>query len=38
MPRGTRIDCLAHFDNSAENPANPDPSKAVIWGDRPSRR
>ena len=34
MPRGTRIDCLAHFDNSAENPANPDPSKAVIWGDQ----
>ena len=34
MPRGTRIDCLAHFDNSAENPANPDPEKAVIWGEQ----
>ncbi len=34
MPRGTRIDCLAHFDNSAENPANPDPSKGVIWGEQ----
>jgi peroxiredoxin len=34
VPRGTRIDCLAHFDNSADNPANPDPSKAVSWGDQ----
>lgn len=34
MPRGTRIDCLAHFDNSADNPNNPDPSAAVAWGDQ----
>ena len=34
MPKGTRIDCLAHFDNSADNPANPDPTKAVTWGDQ----
>jgi peroxiredoxin len=34
MPRGTRIDCLAHFDNSADNPANPDPSQTVTWGDQ----
>ena len=34
MPRGTRIDCLAHFDNSAENPANPDPSATVTWGEQ----
>ena len=34
MPRGTRIDALAHFDNSAANPANPDPSVAVGWGDQ----
>ena len=34
MPRGSRIDCLAHFDNSAENPANPDPTKGVIWGEQ----
>ena len=34
MPPGTRIDCLAHFDNSASNPANPDPSKPVTWGDQ----
>ena len=30
----TRIDCVAHFDNSKDNPANPDPSKAVTWGDQ----
>ena len=34
MPQGTRIDCLAHFDNSADNPANPDPTKAVSWGEQ----
>ena len=34
MPKGTRIDCLAHFDNSAANPANPDPTKAVSLGEQ----
>ena len=34
MPRGTRIDCVAHFDNSADNPANPDPSRRVEWGEQ----
>jgi len=34
LPKGTRIDCVAHFDNSANNPANPDPSKEVRWGDQ----
>jgi peroxiredoxin len=34
MPRGTRIDCLAHYDNSAENHANPDPSAFVLWGEK----
>jgi peroxiredoxin len=33
MPKGTRIDCLAHFDNSAANPFNPDPKAEVTWGD-----
>lgn len=32
VPKGTRIDCFAHFDNSADNPANPDPTKPVRWG------
>jgi hypothetical protein len=34
LPPGTRIECLAHFDNSASNPANPDPSRTVTWGDQ----
>jgi hypothetical protein len=34
MPRGTRIDCLAHFDNSPDNPNNPDPKAEVRWGDQ----
>lgn len=34
LPSGTRIDCVAHFDNSANNKYNPDPSKDVKWGDQ----
>jgi hypothetical protein len=34
LPKGTRIECTAHFDNSANNKANPDPSKEVRWGDQ----
>jgi len=34
LPAGTRIDCTAHFDNSANNPANPDPTKTVRWGEQ----
>ena len=34
LPAGTRIDCVAHYDNSVENPGNPDPSKTVTWGDQ----
>ena len=34
MPKGTRIECTAHHDNSANNPYNPDPSKEVRWGDQ----
>ena len=33
-PKGTRIDCLAHFDNSDKNKYNPDPKKEVRWGDQ----
>jgi peroxiredoxin len=34
MPKGTRIHCLAHFDNSTKNANNPDASHAVTWGDQ----
>jgi peroxiredoxin len=30
--KGTRIDCLAHFDNSRFNPFNPDPGATVRFG------
>ncbi len=32
LPAGTRLEYIAWFDNSAENPANPDPNKAQGWG------
>lgn len=32
LPAGSRVKLTAIFDNSAENPANPDPSKTVRWG------
>ncbi len=34
LPKGTRIDCVAHFDNSPNNKWNPDPTKEVHWGDQ----
>jgi peroxiredoxin len=34
FPKGTRISCVAHFDNSTNNIANPDPSATVRWGDQ----
>ncbi len=34
LPKGTRLDCVAHFDNSTKNKFNPDPTKEVRWGDQ----
>jgi hypothetical protein len=34
MPKGTRIHCTAHFDNSSNNPYNPDPGKEIKWGEQ----
>ena len=34
LPKGTRLVCTAHWDNSADNPNNPDPTRAVGWGDQ----
>ena len=34
MPRGTKLHCVAHFDNSADNLANPDPNAEVGWGEQ----
>lgn len=32
LPRGTVMQCVAHFDNSADNPVNPNPDTTVKWG------
>ncbi len=34
LPRGTRMHCVAHFDNSEDNLANPDPTAEVGWGEQ----
>jgi hypothetical protein len=34
LPKGARIECTAHFDNSLNNPNNPDATKEVSWGDQ----
>ena len=34
VPRGTRMTVTAWYDNSAANPANPDPTKTVRFGDQ----
>ena len=33
VPAGTKITALAAWDNSAQNPANPNPDRAVDWGN-----
>lgn len=33
-PAGTKLQCIAHFDNSEENFSNPDPTVTVRWGDQ----
>lgn len=34
IPKGTTIECVGYFDNSEENPGNPDPTATVYWGDQ----
>ena len=34
LPAGTTLQCFAVFDNSADNLANPDPTKRVRWGEQ----
>ena len=34
LPKGTIVECTAHFDNSPNKPFNPDPAKTVHWGDQ----
>jgi hypothetical protein len=34
LPKGTVIECTAHYDNSANNKFNPDPTKEVHYGEQ----
>lgn len=34
LPKGTKLECTGWFDNSANNAANPDPTKMIAWGDQ----
>ena len=34
LPQGTRIECTAHYDNSPNNPRNPNPAIDVRWGEQ----
>ena len=33
LPKGTKLATTAYFDNSKNNPLNPDPSKTLRWGE-----
>jgi hypothetical protein len=34
LPAGTTIECTAYFDNSKNNPFNPDPTKEIKFGEQ----
>ena len=34
IPKGSVLECDATFDNSADNPFNPDPTVTVRWGEQ----
>jgi hypothetical protein len=34
FPAGTKIKATAWYDNSKNNPANPDPTRTVTWGEQ----
>jgi len=34
VPKGARIEAVAHYDNSPSNKANPNPAAAVKWGEQ----
>jgi hypothetical protein len=34
LPKGTKLEVIAHFDNSPKNLFNPDPAATVRWGDQ----
>ena len=34
MPKGSTLVIRAHYDNSKNNPFNPDPTATVRWGEQ----
>lgn len=34
LPKGSILKSVAHYDNSKQNPANPDATQPVYWGDQ----
>jgi mono/diheme cytochrome c family protein len=34
LPKGAKLEFVVHYDNSAANPNNPDPTKYVSWGEQ----
>ncbi len=34
VPKGSRLEATAHYDNSLNNPSNPDPNIEVRWGEQ----
>lgn len=34
FPKGTKVEAIAHYDNSAFNPYNPDPKRTVPYGQQ----
>ena len=34
LPKGTEIVATGWYDNSPNNPHNPDPTETVYWGDQ----
>jgi peroxiredoxin len=34
LPAESKIECVAHFDNSKDNLNNPDPTRLVRWGEQ----
>jgi len=34
IPHGSILKAVAHYDNSAQNRLNPDPSQSVLWGEQ----
>jgi mono/diheme cytochrome c family protein len=34
LPKGTRLESIGWYDNTADNPANPDPNALVVYGEQ----